>query len=145
MLRPHLAEAPLMNDMQIPTIDILTFRGRKVVLDSDLARAYDVQTKQLNQQVKRNPERFPEDFCFQLTREEAENLRSQFVTSSLAGSYGGRRYLPYVIYGTWCHHGSECLEKPTSGLRKRAYCPYVRSNAGKPDDKCGHFEAACGN
>ena len=52
-----------MNDMQVPTTDILTFRGKKVVLDSDLARAYNVPTKQRNQQVKRNPERFPEDFC----------------------------------------------------------------------------------
>ena len=79
------------------TIDILTFRGKKVVLDSDLALAYDVSTKRLNQQVKRNPDRFPEDFCFQLTQEEVENLRLQNATSSLDGEYGGRRYLPYVF------------------------------------------------
>ncbi len=65
------------------------------MLDSDLAELYDVPTKRLNEQVKRNLERFPTDFMFQLTLEEAENLRSQFATSSSA--YGGRRYLPYAF------------------------------------------------
>ncbi|MFN7948190.1 MAG: ORF6N domain-containing protein [Blastocatellia bacterium] len=70
-------------------------RGQKVMLDSDLAELYEVETKVLNQAVKRNLERFPEDFMFQLTTEEAGNLRSQIVTSSPA--HGGRRYLPYVF------------------------------------------------
>ena len=68
------------------------------MLDSDVAMLYHYETKKINQTVKRNVERFPEDFCFQLTEEETENLRSQFVTSSLRKeNYGGRRYLPYVF------------------------------------------------
>lgn len=65
------------------------------MLDSDLAKLYQVETKNLNKAVKRNIERFPQSFCFQLTEEEAENLRFQIGTSSL--NYGGRRYLPYVF------------------------------------------------
>ena len=73
---------------------IRQIRGQKVMLDSDLARIYGVPTKQLNQQVRRNLNRFPNDFAFQLTRQELAFLRSQNVTSS---SYGGRRYLPYAF------------------------------------------------
>ena len=60
---------------------ILLIRGQKVMLDRDLADLYGVETKHLKQAVKRNVERFPDDFMFQLTREELENWRSQFVTS----------------------------------------------------------------
>jgi hypothetical protein len=70
---------------------ILFIRGQKVILDYDLAGLYRVETKYLKRQVKRNRKRFPEDFMFQLTRNE--NLRCQNVTSS----YGGRRYLPYAF------------------------------------------------
>lgn len=59
---------------------IHVIRGKQVMLDVDLARLYGVETKRLNEQVKRNIERFPEDFMFQLTREEAESSRSQFAT-----------------------------------------------------------------
>ena len=59
---------------------IITVRGKQVILDRDLARLYGVETKRLNQQVQRNIERFPEDFMFQLTKEEAESSRSQFAT-----------------------------------------------------------------
>lgn len=72
---------------------ILLLRGQKVLLDADLAELYGVETKVLLQAVKRNRERFPEDFMFQLTADEFVNLRSQFVTSS----WGGRRYAPYVF------------------------------------------------
>jgi hypothetical protein len=65
-------------------------RGQKVMLDQDLAALYGIETKAFNQAVKRNIERFPEDFMFELTHEEFEHLRSQNVTSS----WGGRRYLP---------------------------------------------------
>ena len=65
----------------------------KVMLDSDLAELYQVETKVLNQAVKRNSERFPEDFMFPLTDEQWKNLKSQNVTSS----WGGRRTLPYVF------------------------------------------------
>ncbi len=74
---------------------IYTIRGKQVMLDSDLAALYQVETKNLNKAVKRNIERFPASFCFQLTEKEVENLRFQFGTSSL--NYGGRRYLPYAF------------------------------------------------
>jgi len=74
---------------------ILELRGTKVILDSDLAELYGVETKRLNEQVKRNSERFPSDFVFQLTQEEFENLRSQSATSSRA--HGGRRTPPYAF------------------------------------------------
>jgi hypothetical protein len=62
---------------------IYTIRGLQVMLDEDLAKLYDVETKVFNQAVKRNIERFPDNFRFQLTKNEYENLRSQFVTLSL--------------------------------------------------------------
>ena len=77
---------------------IYTIRGRQVMLDSDVAMLYDYTTKRINETVRRNKERFPENFCFKLTNKEKENLRSQFATSSLEKeNYGGRRYLPYVF------------------------------------------------
>ena len=87
-----------MNDLvQIQNI-IYVIRGQRVMLDSDLARLYEVETKVLNQAVKRNLERFPEDFMFQLTKEEYEFLRSQFVTSKIkTETRGGRQYFPYVF------------------------------------------------
>lgn len=83
---------------------ILILRGQKVMLDSDLAELYGVETKVLIQSVKRNQERFPEDFMFQIAPMEFEilrshlggsSLRSQFVTSNIRR--GGRRYLPYAF------------------------------------------------
>ena len=74
---------------------ILFVRGHKVLLDRDLAVLYGVSTKRLNQQVQRNIERFPSDFMFQLTPEEADSLRSQFATSNRGR--GGRRYFPYAF------------------------------------------------
>ena len=77
---------------------IYTIRGKQVMLDSDVAMLYHYPTKRINEVVRRNIERFPENFCFKLTEFEAENLRSQFATSSLEKeNYGGRRYLPYVF------------------------------------------------
>ena len=76
---------------------IYTIRGKQVMLDSDVAMLYQYTTKNVNKAMKRNIERFPEDFCFQLTDKEVENLRFQNGTSSLeTENYGGRRYLPYV-------------------------------------------------
>jgi len=69
-------------------------RGERVILDADLATLYDVATKVLLQAVKRQIERFPPDFMFQLTKEEFDILRSQFVTSS---QWGGRRYPPFAF------------------------------------------------
>lgn len=74
---------------------ILVVRDRQVMLDEDLADLYGVETRALVQQVKRNAKRFPADFMFQLTKVEAEALRSQIVTSN--DGRGGRRYAPYVF------------------------------------------------
>jgi len=74
---------------------ILTLRGQRVILDTDLAFLYEVPTKVLLQAVKRNLARFPEDFMFQLNREEFDCLRSQIVTSNVGR--GGRRYLPFAF------------------------------------------------
>ena len=76
---------------------IYTIRGKQVMLDSDVAMLYNCETKYVNRIVKRNIERFPEEFCFQLHDNEFQNLRCQFVTSSLSSNYGGRRYMPYVF------------------------------------------------
>lgn len=73
---------------------ILLFRGHRVMIDAELAMLYGVETKALNQAVRRNPERFPADFMFQLTVRETALLRSQSVTSSF---HGGRRFRPYVF------------------------------------------------
>jgi hypothetical protein len=75
------------------TSKIYLIRGMKVMLDRDLAELYDVETKVLKQAVRRNIDRFPEDFMFELSKEEFKNLRSQFVTSS----WGGVRYRPYAF------------------------------------------------
>jgi ORF6N domain len=74
---------------------ILVLRNQKVILDSDLAELYGVSVKQLNQQVKRNRDRFPSDFIFTVTSAEYKNLRSQIVTST--SRHGGRRYLPHAF------------------------------------------------
>ena len=98
----------LILDNQIVQDKIYTIRGVQAILDEDLALLYGVETKVFNQAVKRNIERFPEKFRFQLTENEYENLRSQIVTSSsddslrsqiatLEKQHGGRRYLPYVF------------------------------------------------
>jgi hypothetical protein len=79
--------------VEIIASKILEIRGKRVMLDSDLAQLYGVKTKVLIQAVKRNINRFPDDFMYQLTRQEVADLRSQFVTSR----WGGKRYLPYVF------------------------------------------------
>ena len=81
--------------LEIINQKIIYLRDQKVMLDYDLAALYDVNTKRLNEAVKRNIERFPEDFMFQINDEEFENLRSHFATSS--EKHGGRRYLPYAF------------------------------------------------
>ena len=84
-----------MEQLQVIQSKIYEIRGQKVMLDRDLAEMYDVQTKVLNQAVKRNIERFPEDFMFQLTSEETNNWRSQFVTSNSIKM--GLRRNPYAF------------------------------------------------
>jgi hypothetical protein len=89
-------------------------RGHKVMLDEDLARIYGVSTKRLNQQVQRNGERFPQEFMFQLNREEAEALRLQNATLDNHGRGRYRKYLPYAF----SEHGaimlSAVLKTPTA-------------------------------
>ena len=75
---------------------ILLIRGEKVMLDADLAELYEAETFNLNKAVKRNIDRFPQDFMFQLTKEEADSLRFQIGMSKKEGR-GGRRYLPYAF------------------------------------------------
>ncbi len=75
---------------------IVVFREQKVLLDSDLATLYGVETRRFNEQVRRNTERFPEDFMFQLSQEEWDSLRSQFATLKM-GRGQHRKYLPYVF------------------------------------------------
>ena len=85
----------MKNLMMVEKIErrIFQVRGKKVMLDSDLAALYQVKTKRLNEQVRRNRSRFPEDFMFQLTKEEADSLRSHFATTNR----GGSRYHPYTF------------------------------------------------
>ena len=78
------------------TSRIVTIRGERVILDADLAELYDVPTKRLNQQVRRNPDRFPKDFCFLLTPDEWVSLRSQFATLK-NGRGQHRKFLPYAF------------------------------------------------
>jgi phage regulator Rha-like protein len=81
--------------MQLQTIQNLIYdvRGQKIMLDADIAQLYGVETRVLNQAIKRNADRFPKDFMFRLTQKEFTNLKSQIVTSS----WGGRRKLPYAF------------------------------------------------
>ena len=81
---------------EIITSKIFLIRDQKVMVDTDLAELYGVETKYLKRQVKRNTDRFPEDFMFELTKEEFANWRSQFVTSNSSNKMG-LRYAPYVF------------------------------------------------
>jgi len=104
---------------------IFVVRERQVMLDEDLADLYGVETRVLVQQVKRNAKRFPADFMFQLTKAEAEALRSQFVTSN--EGRGGRRYAPYVfaeqgvaMLGGSAKRSSHCREHRDHASFRRA-------------------------
>jgi len=103
---------------------IFNIRGQRVMLDADLAAIYGVETKRLNRQVRRNIERFPEDFMFQLNSEEAENLRCQIGTSS--SGYGGRRYLPYVF----TEHGAIMSPRPAK-TKKIGFAPSQSRGSAK--------------
>jgi hypothetical protein len=121
MGKPERYEAQAIEPM------ILTIRGQKVILDADLARIYGVPTKRLNEQVRRNADRFPPDFAFVLTGQEVTNLKSQIATSSLSlnlspfargSTHGGRRKLPmaFTEHGAISHGGERSRNpaKPTS-------------------------------
>lgn len=85
--------AIVLTDRVSSKIQIL--RNQRIILDLDLAELYGVSVKRLNEQIKRNPKRFPPDFLFTLTRAEYQNLRSQNATSN--STHGGRRYLPHAF------------------------------------------------
>lgn len=89
----------IQNELAIEDIKnlIYTIRGKQVMLDSNVAHMYHCETKYVNRVVKRNIERFPEEFCFQLTENEFESLRCQFVTLNEKGRGQHRKYLPYVF------------------------------------------------
>ena len=97
-----MAEALMINEENIKN-KIYSIRGLQVMLDRDLAELYGVETRALNQAVKRNIDRFPDNFRFELTENEFKDLRSQIVTSSWVSQnvtpnqHGGRRYLPFVF------------------------------------------------
>jgi len=93
--KKNLTTTSLPVSVQFVERRIYLISGQKVMIDVDLAELYGVPTKALNQQVQRNHKRFPEDFMFQLTKEESEILRSQFVTSR--STHGKRRFLPYAF------------------------------------------------
>lgn len=94
-----MSELPFSENQIVSQIHFI--RGQKVMLDSDLAALYSVETRRLNEQVRRNIDRFPVEFMFQLTETEFKNLKSQFATSS----WGGRRKLPFVF----TEHGAVML------------------------------------
>lgn len=98
---------------------IYVIRGQQVMLDSDLARLYGVETRRLNEQVKRNIERFPDDFMIQLTKDEVQNLMSQFATSSsrsqnVISGWGGNRKPPYAFTENGVAMLSSVLRSKTS-------------------------------
>ena len=94
LVRPLLPGSSSTKDLLVL---IHVIRGHRVMLDSDLASLYGVETKALNRAVGRNPARFPADFMFQLTIEEGRDLRYQSGTSNAATGRGGRRYRPYAF------------------------------------------------
>jgi len=104
-MKPSRTAAPAENIESL----IRTLRGQKVILDADLARLYGVETKAFNRAVKRNAERFPGDFMFQLTPGEFEHLRYQIGTSRL---HGGRRTLPYAFTENGAIMAANVLNSP---------------------------------
>lgn len=102
--------AEILIPEEVITSKIFYIRNQKVMLDSDLAELYQVETKQLKRQVRRNIDRFPEDFMFELSPQEFENLRSHFGTSK----WGGVRYAPMVFTEQGVAMLSSILNSPTA-------------------------------
>ncbi len=117
---PKRSPTKKQNLTKVETIEplIRVIRGQRVILDAALAKIYGVTTKRLNEQVKRNFERFPADFMFQLTAQERDALRSQTATSR---SHGGRRYVPYVF----TEHGAVMAANVLNSERAVAMSVYV--------------------
>ena len=113
-----MANEPATTSVEGMDSKIHFIRGQRVMLDSDLAAIYGVPTYRLNEQLKRNPARFPSDFAFQITSEEHQNLRSQFAISR---SHGGRRSLPWVF----TEHGAIMLAAVLNSQRAIDMSLYV--------------------
>ena len=132
------------DDALIPTERIaqiiFVIRGQKVITDADLAALYGVPTKRFNEQVRRNLERFPEDFMFQLTEEEFAALRSHFATSNeKPAGRGGRRYLPFAF----TEHGAIMAATILNSPRATEVSVYVvRAFVGLREMLSGHKELA---
>jgi hypothetical protein len=94
------ANRSLMIPDELVTNKIYLIRGKKIMIDRDLAELYQVETRVLNQAIRRNIDRFPEDFMFQLTDKEFENWKSQIVISN-SEKIGLRQRRPRMIYKTW--------------------------------------------
>jgi hypothetical protein len=92
-LKEYFMENEILLSEELISNKIYFIRNQKVMIDVDLSELYNIETKRLNEQVKRNLSRFPDDFMFQLTENEFQNLKSQFATSS----WGGTRKLPYAF------------------------------------------------
>jgi len=120
------------------TSRIVVLRGQRVMLDADLAALYGVTTKRLNEQVRRNLERFPSDFMFQLTNQEVAILRSQFATLK-AGRGQHRKYLPYAF----TEHGAIMAAMVLNSPRATEVSVYVvRAFVGLRDTLVAHKELA---
>ena len=103
----------MSNQIEVIAPVIRTIRGQKVILDVDLARIYGVTTKRLNEQVKRNAKRFPPDFLFQLTADEADSLRSQIATLK-SGRGQHRKFLPYAFTENGAVMAANVLNSPAA-------------------------------
>lgn len=106
--------------------DIMVIRGTRVILDSDLATLYGVETRRLNEQVRRNRDKFPEYFMFQLSKEEFKILKSQIATSS--SNWGGRRTLPFAFTEHGALQAANAFR--TSKPDERIHNPSVRDTKG---------------
>lgn len=130
---PHMSLTP---DLATLESAIYLVRGQRVMLDADLAEIYQVSTKRLNEQRRRNQARFPKDFAFQLTNAEFANLRSQIATSSL---HGGRRFRPWVF----TEHGALMLASVlNSKVAVAASVRVVRAFVRLREMVAGHAELA---
>lgn len=112
---------------------IRQIRGERVILDADLARIYGVPTKRLNEQVRRNAERFPPDFLFHLTADEADSMRSQFATASKRNA----RFLPYAF----TEHGAIMAANVLNSPRAVQMSVFVVRAFVKMRREAGHYEA----
>ncbi|RHC71741.1 ORF6N domain-containing protein [Bacteroides uniformis] len=127
-----------MDELQLIQSKIYEIRGQKVMLDFDLAEMYEVETRALNQAVKRNIERFPEDFMYQLAKDEWQNMSSQFVMTS-------RNKRPKTaIPLAFTEHGVKCAQKqysyPSKCFIVRAFVAIRQLIANPPVDRVGELE-----